>query len=534
MAEKKNDRGLRWYETYGDLIPFKLFFFSLMGSIGSLRIFLSLYAKKQLDLDDVRVGYSFSIPSFMGIVFRLFAGFHMDHYHRYKILLISSAIIYLFSCGAIYFIPYHISIGWKFSFFFICKFISAYGLSIIFTTGEASCLKKLTCKRNHLFGAQRAFGSLAMVIFTVMSGVFLDKNFKKTFQIHENFINNTDTFIFNETVTNSSRTDLPYIKYGENSFNRYPSFTYDGWFYVFVEFTIIVIVLIMTVIFGFPSDRDLFNDQKDNNGDIINCLKCQKRKMKENEGEIYEKNMNLIENGSLKDSVKIEDNRTNLIGSKNEEIVEEDVKKKEKIKLVDGIRILYNNFTIRLEILNVLLLVLLHGLSMGIKITFLYIYIQETMPSTTKLQMAIVQVITCSFEFVLMTYLTPILLKKTRFFNIVLCASLFTSFGYVAYSFSTNIYHIWLAEPLCCLSLGVVYVSASSYASTLSKPFNLISTTQSLIGIMMFSIGNGCGALIGGYVKKYLTAQILFRSYALILSVSSIIIYLIDFFYIKI
>ncbi|KAI3385002.1 hypothetical protein SNEBB_000305 [Seison nebaliae] len=610
-----------WNETYKDTISIKLFFFTLLSSVGALNVFLGPYAKNEMKLTDLQIGLVFFYAAFIGIIVRPLTGMYMDHAHKYRTIFFIASVICSFCNALIYFIPSSLSQFTRFLLLLFAKLSANSAMTMIFIISETVLIQVLGKTRLPYIGCQRAWGSIGMAISMMISGLILDNIGKKInsidipgngTEIMERFgifsLNNetsninysistplsysTSEFLFfddtistelstnnilinnltNNLITNkslinsisfdnSSSTDFfstitttiksmsdiipdnitdkilsesttmssnySFEFFDDNmindrsiravtmatnqtqAFSPIYKFFINPWFFVFLFITIMFIINFVIVLIYYPSDAETFQNsftQRTSFRTIQWFPSFSKKQISKEESKDHLSSKSFL---SLKEINELE------VTSK-------------KGSFWDGMKKLIKLAKLRRKIILIIWLMMLHGMGIGVKETFLLIHVEERIPNVKKFNSFFIQVIACICETTYMVFLSPIIIRKLSWNYMVIGTSLALCIALFTYSLLKNVYLFWLCEPLGCVSIALFYLSGTARAARLSAPHNLISTVQSLLGTVMFCFGRGMGSLCGGYIKQKYNGVILFQCTSAFIFINSLIVILLN------
>lgn len=137
------------------------------------------------------------------------------------------------------------------------------------------------------------------------------------------------------------------------------------------------------------------------------------------------------------------------------------------------------------KVVTFLLLITCFGIMNAVIEAFLFWYLQDL--GSTQIVLGLCVFMNCMPEIVMLLFSGKIIKKIGHvpcFYLTALCYA--ARFFY--YSFMTNAWYVLLIEPLHCVTFGLMYAAASSYASIIA-PEGMSATVQGLVGGLQFGFG---------------------------------------------
>ncbi|XP_005097106.1 major facilitator superfamily domain-containing protein 6-A [Aplysia californica] len=149
-----------------------------------------------------------------------------------------------------------------------------------------------------------------------------------------------------------------------------------------------------------------------------------------------------------------------------------------------------------MQVLAFLFLVTYFGILTGGIEAFLFVFLNGL--GSSPLLFGFALLVNCSAE-VPMLWMSGSIIKRFGYVCCLYLVLLCYAVRLLVYSVVGNPWLVLLVEPVHSVTFGLMYASASSYASVIAPP-GMSATLQGLLGGLHFGIGKGIGSLITGFM----------------------------------
>lgn len=153
------------------------------------------------------------------------------------------------------------------------------------------------------------------------------------------------------------------------------------------------------------------------------------------------------------------------------------------------------------------LVVFLCGIGYGVTENFLFLYLRELRASNALIGLG--RAITCASE-VPMFWYAPTLIRKLGSLGVLALACACYIVRFLAYSQLEDPRFYLAIEPLHGITYAVMWNASAAYAFQIA-PAGLGTTAQGLLSSIHFGLGQGVGALLGGFLYASVGARAMFQ-----------------------
>eukprot|EP01116_Phalansterium_solitarium_P005948 TRINITY_DN18272_c0_g1_i1.p1 TRINITY_DN18272_c0_g1~~TRINITY_DN18272_c0_g1_i1.p1 ORF type:complete len:516 (-),score=162.00 TRINITY_DN18272_c0_g1_i1:170-1717(-) len=156
---------------------------------------------------------------------------------------------------------------------------------------------------------------------------------------------------------------------------------------------------------------------------------------------------------------------------------------------------------------------------MTVVVAFLFVYLQDEFGAESSL-LGVSVVASILLELPLM-FFGKTLLQKVGARRLIMVAFSVLSIRMVGYTFITAAWQAILIELMHGMTYSVLWIAGVDYANTVAPP-NLKATSQGMFAAS-YSLGSGCGSILGGLVYQHFGAMALFRGEAVVCVVTLLV-----------